>query len=411
MSLTYGFYNSLNHDRLYDAIQMSSIFDGIINDGVYMSIGDYFFVKADTGMTVTVGTGRAWFNHTWTLNDALIPLEIPEAEVILNRIDAIVLEVNSEQSVRANAIKVIKGTPTSQNPQRPTLINNNTVHQHPLAYVYVGKGVTALRQANITNMVGTDETPFVTGIIETIDTGNLLSQWSDQWYEFSDFWKQEWRDFYSAQTLAILEACRNWEAKWEAKYAALVGDMEATHQYWKDMWAGWYYPYINSNTQGIADWKQRNQDDFDNWFNNLHVILDGDVAAHLTDEILSLKKIVSGLTDCCKGLKDEHALYDKIYDNNYMGYGFLEDSSGTATIHGYMDPDELYDQIGAVQDASNDDVLDSDTDTVNGRTAADLNGLVLDSFGAPITAHSYQSGLLLDSNGNTIESRVIFAVK
>ena len=30
MSVTYGFYNSKNRDRRYDAIQMSSIFDGII---------------------------------------------------------------------------------------------------------------------------------------------------------------------------------------------------------------------------------------------------------------------------------------------------------------------------------------------------------------------------------------------
>ena len=39
MSVTYGFYNSINGDRKYNALEMSSIFDGIIVDGVYMSIG------------------------------------------------------------------------------------------------------------------------------------------------------------------------------------------------------------------------------------------------------------------------------------------------------------------------------------------------------------------------------------
>ena len=34
MSVTYGFYNSLNGDRRYDANQMSAIFDGLIIDGV-----------------------------------------------------------------------------------------------------------------------------------------------------------------------------------------------------------------------------------------------------------------------------------------------------------------------------------------------------------------------------------------
>ena len=91
MSVTYGFYNSKNGDRRYDAIQMSSIFDGIIRDGVFQHIGTAMMVEESEGMTVNVGIGRAWFNHTWTLNDAPLPLTVPLSEVILNRIDAIVL--------------------------------------------------------------------------------------------------------------------------------------------------------------------------------------------------------------------------------------------------------------------------------------------------------------------------------
>ena len=45
MALTSGFYNSINGDRTYNAEQMSSIFDGIINDGVFASIGKVFQVK------------------------------------------------------------------------------------------------------------------------------------------------------------------------------------------------------------------------------------------------------------------------------------------------------------------------------------------------------------------------------
>ena len=64
MALTYGFYNSQNGDRTYDAADISSIFDGV-NDGVFMSIGDAFIVSAANGMQVTVGSGRA-SDHTWT---------------------------------------------------------------------------------------------------------------------------------------------------------------------------------------------------------------------------------------------------------------------------------------------------------------------------------------------------------
>ena len=119
MSVTYGFYNSLNGDRKYDATQLSSLFDGLIIDGIFASIGTCFVVKADTGIIVNVGIGKAWFNKTWTLNDAILPMEAPISEILLDRIDALVIEVNTSEAVRANSIKFIKGTPSSS-PVNPT---------------------------------------------------------------------------------------------------------------------------------------------------------------------------------------------------------------------------------------------------------------------------------------------------
>ncbi len=181
--LTYGFYNSKDHDRLYDAIQISSIFDGIIRDGVFMSIGSHLQVTANNRMTITVGTGRTWFDHSWTLNDSPLLLMIPPSEIIMKRIDAIVLEVNG--NTRINDIKVVKGTPSTTNPQRPVMVNTENVHQYPLAFINVGENVTEIRQANITNMVGTSSTPFVTGILETINIDSLVAQWGAQWTDWS----------------------------------------------------------------------------------------------------------------------------------------------------------------------------------------------------------------------------------
>ena len=95
MSITYGFYNAQDHDRLYDAEQVSQIFDGLIGNGVYETIGDAFIVKANGGMSVSVGTGRAWFDHTWTLNDAVYPVTLDNSQSIVKRIDAVVLEIDA----------------------------------------------------------------------------------------------------------------------------------------------------------------------------------------------------------------------------------------------------------------------------------------------------------------------------
>ena len=185
MAVTYGFYDSLNHDRLYNAQQMSAIFDGIINDGVFMSVGNQFHTVAGTGMQVIVKSGRAWFDSTWTLNDVEYPLSIDAADVLLTRIDAVVLEVNSEVATRANTIKVVKGTPAST-PAKPTLTNTATIHQHALAYVTVAKNTTAITNSMIEIVVGKTETPYVTAILQTTDITDLFKKWEDYFQKWFD---------------------------------------------------------------------------------------------------------------------------------------------------------------------------------------------------------------------------------
>lgn len=176
MAVTYGFYNSLNKDRMYNAEQMSSIFNGIITDGVFASIGGSLMPIAGTGMQVIVKPGRAWFNSTWTLNDALLPLDIPAADVSLTRIDAVIVEINSAISTRANAIKVIKGTP-SANPVKPALVNTETLHQYALGYVTVSAGVTSITADKIEVNVGKTTCPFITSVLQQTDITALFNQW------------------------------------------------------------------------------------------------------------------------------------------------------------------------------------------------------------------------------------------
>lgn len=184
MSLTFGFYNSQNKDRRYNANQMTSLFDGIITDGIFEAIGEKFMVSASSGMTVNVGTGRAWFNQTWTLNDSPLPITIPVSELVLNRIDTIVIDVDKIN--RTNDIFVISGTPAS-NPSAPTLISDpdSEHYQYPLCDIYVAAGVTEIKQENITNRIGIDS-PFVTGAVQSVSVDELVTQWKasfDAWMD------------------------------------------------------------------------------------------------------------------------------------------------------------------------------------------------------------------------------------
>lgn len=183
MAITYGFYNSMNGDRKYYATQITQLFNSLIKDGIFMHIGNHMNVKSGTGMQILVDPGLAWFNSTWTQNDAEYPISIDPADLLQPRIDAIVLEVNETVTSRENSIKVIKGTPNSS-PQKPALTNTAEVHQYPLAYVSVAVGASQITNANIENRIGMKDCPFVTGILEGINIDSLIQEWEAQFNEW-----------------------------------------------------------------------------------------------------------------------------------------------------------------------------------------------------------------------------------
>ena len=277
MSVSSGFFNSLNGDRKYNAAQMSAIFDGLIIDGVFASIGTAFAVKAAGGLTVNVGIGKAWFEHTWTVNDSILPMTAPEAEVLLDRIDAVVLEVNGMESVRNNTIKFVKGNPSSA-PSRPTLTNEGNVHQYPLCYIYRKYGTAVINQADITPMVGTESTPFVTGILQTISLDELLGKWQDELDRFTDARSKEVDD---------------WIAQEESDFTAWFNKMKADLQ----------------QEQTVLDqWIASEQADFLAWYNQMKDQLSGDVAGNLQLEIdkEEVKRILLvGFEDGTKEFSDD----------------------------------------------------------------------------------------------------------
>ena len=277
MSVSSGFFNSLNGDRKYNAAQMSAIFDGLIIDGVFASIGTAFAVKAAGGLTVNIGVGKAWFDHTWTVNDSILPMTAPEAEVLLDRIDAVVLEVNGTESVRENTIKFVKGNPSSA-PSRPTLTNEGNVHQYPLCYIYRKYGTAVINQADITPMVGTESTPFVTGILQTISLDELLGKWQDELDRFTDARSQEVDD---------------WIAKEESDFTTWFDKMKADLQ----------------QEQTVLDqWIASEQADFLAWYNQMKDQLSGDVAGNLQLEIdkEEVKRILLvGFEDGTKEFSDD----------------------------------------------------------------------------------------------------------
>lgn len=184
MAITYGFFNSLNGDRVYNADQMSMYFKGLIGQGVFENVGGALQVLANSGMTVQVQTGRAIVgpNLKWLENDAPYNVSINASHVTLNRYTAVV--VQCDVTNRTVSIVTVDGTPAT-NPTKPAMTNTTTIQQICLAYVYVKAGATAITQANITDTrANSNVCGWITGLIKQVDTSTLFTQWQTAYEEF-----------------------------------------------------------------------------------------------------------------------------------------------------------------------------------------------------------------------------------
>lgn len=196
MALTYGFFNAVKqsdgtYDRVYDSNQISSMFEGLISDGIFESVGDAMIVKSKSGLTVEVGTGRMVIGDRWLKNDAKLDVTLTSAHLSLNRYSAIVARLDMSNR---NITIVEKAGTAASSPSKPTMTNSETVKEKCLAYIYVPAGASTISQSNIIDMRGSSSCGWVTGLIKQVNTSELFLQWQTAYEEFyaqMEQWKTE----------------------------------------------------------------------------------------------------------------------------------------------------------------------------------------------------------------------------
>ena len=192
--VTYGFFDSQNGDRKYNANQMSEYFKGLISDGVYESVGDGMVVEAAEGMTVSIGTGRAIIDCKWLDNSASELVEITMADLVNPRYTAIVVRLDNNR--RLMEFDTVDGE-AAADPDYPTTTWTDEVKELVLAYVLVGAGATSISQSEITDARSLDVCGWVTGLVDHISIENLYLQWVDlfnAYYTDMQAAFQEWFD-------------------------------------------------------------------------------------------------------------------------------------------------------------------------------------------------------------------------
>lgn len=199
---TSGFFNSVNGDRAYNAQQMSEIFEGLITDGVYESVGDKMAVQPNSGMTIQIASGRGWFGKHWVNNDTAYTLTLEASDVTLNRYAAICVRVDESESVRS-VEPYVKYGEYATNPTRPAVTRTDTIKEYCLAYVLIKAGATTITAANIEDTRGNNSVcGWVTGLIEQLSTTTLFEQWAALFYE----WFEGLQDKINENTETMLVA-------------------------------------------------------------------------------------------------------------------------------------------------------------------------------------------------------------
>ena len=189
MAITYGFFNAIQqsdgtYDRVYNSDQISDMFEGLISDGIYESVGDAMVVTAAGGMNIQIGTGRMVIDGKWLKNDSKFDLTLAPSNLQLNRWSAIVARL--DRSNRLIEIVEKAGT-AATSPAKPVMINNDSIVEKCLAHVYVKAGTSEISQTNITDTrANTSLCGWVTGVIEQVDTSELYLQWQKAYEEFYD---------------------------------------------------------------------------------------------------------------------------------------------------------------------------------------------------------------------------------
>lgn len=176
----FGFFNSINNDRVYDAEDFALFFKKYFTNGVF---NGGLSVVNDTGMTVNVNPGDANINGYRYTNDDNLELTLSIGDAQYTRIDNISIRLDLDQRKISTIIDegIPSSSPVAKEPQRTSLLYDLVI-----ARVTIPAGATEITASMIedtrfnSNLCG-----IVKGAVEQIDTTNVFNQYEayfDEWF-------------------------------------------------------------------------------------------------------------------------------------------------------------------------------------------------------------------------------------
>lgn len=210
-----GFWDAINADRTYSADDMNRPYNRLVADGVFAASdgspsSDLQVVASGTSMNITVQKGQGIFAHKWFENPSSILITVPDNTALYSRIDSVIVQIDKRTSGRVGNIVYRTGTP-SATPEAPEINTASNVIEYRIANISVMAAATSISQSVITDLRGSESCPWVTGLIQQVDTSTLwlqfqaayesqYNQYTTDYLEYVEQQRQAWEDFLSTLT-------------------------------------------------------------------------------------------------------------------------------------------------------------------------------------------------------------------
>ena len=238
-------FNSINGDRKMKAEDFREYFIPFLRNGIYPNPSTKLQVVSNQGMNVIVREGKAFINGSLYINDSDLIITLDPADGVLNRIDRVVLRMDTlERNIKC----IIKKGQFASNPVATELQRDADAYELCIAEILVSKGSIDILQSMITDTrLNTEICGIVTGLIDQVDTTELYRQLKAHIQEKSldmSTWINEAKEYFS-----------NW-----------LSDTQNEYTY-----------------------------EFTAWFEGIKDILDENTAGNLLNEINKLKEAMEGM--------------------------------------------------------------------------------------------------------------------
>ena len=294
MSENYSFFNSKDHDRVYNAKHWADYFKPLFVNGVF---NGGLQVTANNDMTVTIGAGYALIDGYAYHLDAPLIVQLKTASGNMNRIDNIVARLDTAN--RWIKSFGVTGAYYAGQATAPEIERSTTIDERCLAHVSVAAGTTAITQSMITDTrADADKCGWVTGTVEEIDFAQITAQFDTFFAEYEANVRSQFAD-----------------------YLANIGSLETQAQ----------TSYDTMNAE-FAAYEDAQKASFEAWVATVKDVLDGNVAGNLL--LLIEQKMQKVTTKTVEGkltLEIEDGLQMAINGFTAMDTTFNEDKTITQT--------------------------------------------------------------------------------